>query len=537
MADTDLLSSLYRARLAAAPGQAAFHVGEKTWSIAEFDGLVRRTAVWAETHGVREGDHVAVWLVNRVEWLAWFFALARLGATVVAVNTRFRSHELEYILERSGARFLVMQAGFHRIDFGGVLSEVDAGALTALETIVMLDADASHQQLLGRPVLHFDPSAADADAAPDREDAKRPAIMFTTSGTTKGPKLVMHSATTLTRHTRGVARLYALDQPGAVPLAVLPLCGVFGLNSALAALVAGAPIVMQEVFDAAETLALMQRHGVTHFFGSDEMLRRIDALAVGERPLPALRLAAFAAFSAGAPELAEQLGRRGFPLRGLYGSSEVQALFSLQSDALPLPDRALGGGLPCGAPHGDTHVRVRNPETGVLCGHEVAGEIEISAPTNFIGYLNNPQASADAFTPDGYFRTGDLGYTRADGSFVYLARMGDAMRLGGFLVDPSEIEYAMGLHGGVEAVQVVAVEIGGQPRPVAFVRGQGSDEDARRLRDTVAASLAAFKVPARIWFVDEFPATASANGVKVQRNKLRDLALARLAEEAGVGVR
>jgi fatty-acyl-CoA synthase len=291
------------------------------------------------------------------------------------------------------------------------------------------------------------------------------------------------------------------------------------------------------VFDAAETLALMLRHEVTHFFGSDEMLRRIDALAVGERPLPALRVAAFAAFSAGAPELAEVLGRRGFPLRGLYGSSEVQALFSLQPAALPLAERALGGGLPCGAHLGDTLVRVRNPDTAVLCGHDVAGELEISAPTNFIGYLNNPQASADAYTADGFFRTGDLGYTRADGSFVYLARMGDAMRLGGFLVDPSEIEYAMGLHAGVEAVQVVAVDIDGQPRPVAFVRGQGDDAQARRLIEKVRAALAAFKVPARIWFVDEFPATASANGVKVQRNKLRDLALAHLAEEAGVNAR
>src|SRR5690606_41043459 len=143
----------------------------------------------------------------------------------------------------------------------------------------------------------------------------------------------------------------------------------------------------------------------------------------------------------------ESLQQRGMPLRGLYGSSEVQALFALQAAHLPVAERALGGGMPAAR---DAQVRVRDPATGELCAAGVQGDIEIRAPGTFIGYLDNPEATAAALTPDGYFRTGDLGYLRPDGSFVYLARMGDALSLGGFLVDPAVIEHAMASQHGVQ---------------------------------------------------------------------------------------
>lgn len=533
MTSAVVLSTLYESHLKQRPHAVAFIDGEKTITYAQFDEMVRRTAAWAQDHGIVQGDNVAVWLVNRLEWLAWFFGLARVGAALVAVNTRYRSHELHYILERSHARMLVMQTGFHRIDFAGILDGVPGETLPYLEAIVMLDqaSDAADARLLDRPVLRFDLASADPTTAPARQDADRPTIFFTTSGTTKGPKLVIHTAATLVTHTRKVAQRFELDRRGVVHLTALPFCGVFGLNSVLGALHAGAPIVLMDVFDAQRAVSDMIEHKVTHFFGSDEMLRRVGALAQGDRPFPALRLAAFAAFSAGSAALAEELGARGFPLRGLYGSSEVQALFSLQPAEAPLERRAAGGGLP--ASDDLARVRARNPETGELCANEVPGELEISSPTNFVGYLNNPEATASALTDDGYFRTGDLGYTLEDGSFVYLARIGDAMRLGGFLVDPSEIEYAVGLQPGVAAVQVVSVEIDGRARPVAFVRAadSGVAGDPAQWEKNLAAELASFKVPARFWVVDAFPATESANGLKVQRVKLREMAMERLAQE------
>ena len=148
--------------------------------------------------------------------------------------------------------------------------------------------------------------------------------------------------------------------------------------------------------------------------------------------------------------------------------------------------------------------------------------------------FNNPRATSDALTDDGFFKTGDLGYVRPDGSFVYQARMGDTMRLGGFLVDPSEIEEVLAELPEIASAQVVGIEIEGRLRPVAFAIPAIADPSADALLAQVASELAAFKVPVRLWFVQEFPATASANGLKFQRTRLRDMALENLRKEQAV---
>jgi len=105
------------------------------------------------------------------------------------------------------------------------------------------------------------------------------------------------------------------------------------------------------------------------------------------------------------------------------------------------------------------------------------------------------------------------------------------LRLGGFLVDPTEIEYALTQYAGVSAAQVVGLNIGGTLQPVAFVQSPDPAANTQAMRDALAAHVAPFKVPARIWMIDEFPSTASANGTKFQRVKLRDMALQRLSDE------
>jgi len=526
------LADLYTAHLRARPDDAVLVDEDGPLSWREFDLLCRRSARWLAAQGIGPGDKVAVWLANRREWLALLFGLASLGATLVAINTRYRSAELEYILARSRARMLLMQPSFRKIDFPAVLAGIAPAALPDLECIALIDADNDRPApVFGRRTVAFAPDAGpDADWAPaaGAADPARAVILFTTSGTTRGPKLVMHSAATLVVHSRHVAAAYGFGDANARLLAALPLCGVFGLNGVLAALHAGAPIVMMDLFDAPRAARLLHDERITHLFGSDEMLRRIADEAAGPRPFPHARVFGFASFSPGAVELADTLQQRGFPLRGLYGSSEVQALFSLQAPDLPVAERALGGGQPAGGQA--AQVRARDPATGALCAPGQHGELEIRAPGNFIGYLDNPEATAQALTPDGFFRTGDLGYLRPDGSFVYLARMGDTLRLGGYLVDPAEIEHALAALPGVRNAQVVGIAIDGQPRAAAFVIADpGIAADA--LLAPLRASLAPFKVPARLWLVDEFPTAASANGFKIQRAKLRQMADERLRQE------
>jgi fatty-acyl-CoA synthase len=192
-----------------------------------------------------------------------------------------------------------------------------------------------------------------------------------------------------------------------------------------------------------------------------------------------------------------------------------------------LSERIEAGGRP--AAGDEAQVRVRDLDSGELLPAGRSGEIEIRSPGNFSGYWNDPQASARAIGADGYFRTGDIGRLRADGTFVFEARRGDAIRLAGFLVSPLEIEDAVKRVAGVADVQVVGVEIAGQPRCVAFVIAQaGATLSDREIIAAVGKRLAPFKVPARVWFVERFPTTESANGVKVQRGKLREMALERL---------
>ena len=531
---TEELADLYMPALRARPDDIALIDDAGSMTYQEFDQLCQRTAQWLAAQGIRAGDRVAVWLVNRREWLALLFGLARLNATLVAINTRYRSGELEYILTRSKARMLLMQPSFRKINFPEVLAGVAPDALPDLECIALIDAQSdTPDAVFGRRTVAFSPNvptpeSASTHAAPGTSGPQHPVILFTTSGTTTGPKLVMHSATTLYTHSIDVAKAYRFHEAGTRLLAALPVCGVFGLNSVLAALRAGAPIVMMDLFDAPRAAQYLRDERITHLFGSDEMLRRIAEETTEACPFPHARVFGFATFSPGAVELVATLKQRGFPLRGLYGSSEVQALFSMQDADLPVEERALGGGQPAAGQA--AHLRIRHPETGELCPLGESGEIEIHAPGNFLGYLDNPEATAKALTSDGYFRTGDLGYLRPDGSFVYLARMGDTLRLGGFLVDPAEIEHALAQQPGVQNAQVVGIAIDGQPRAAAFVIA-APGTSVETLLAPLRASLAPFKVPARLWLVDAFPTAASANGFKIQRAKLRQMAEERMQQE------
>ena len=539
MSQAGSLFTIYQKYLARHPNATMLVQDGQAVSYEQFDHQVHQTAAWLRQHGIEPGDHVAVWLINRTEWLVLLFALAKIGATLVSVNTKYRAHELQYILTNSQATTLILQLNFKKIDFSTVVKDVDAQALSHLARVIMLDADASTpSRLLDRPVIAFNPNAFVADQT-ERHILNTPSpadqniAFFTTSGTTKGPKLVMHTQRTLSEHAQHVASGYHFGEPGDKLLAALPLCGVFGLNSVLGAIAAGMPVVLMDFFDGHTGAALIKKEKITHLFGSDEMLRRLIEHAE-PTPFPSLKTFGFASFSPRFIDLAKELIPRGIPMRGLYGSSEVMALFSMQQPDMPIEERALGGGYP--AADSLACVRARDPDSGALCAPGVSGELEIHSPTLFKGYFNNPIATKEAFTEDGFFKTGDLGYVRADGSFVYQSRMGDTMRLGGFLVDPTEIEQLLAEQPEIKSAQVVGIEIRGQLKPVAFViasdphsgHTNNATSDPNVILNRLSKQLAAFKVPTHLWFIDAFPATASANGDKFQRVKLREMAQKKL---------
>lgn len=305
------LQSLIRAEAAADP---AFVFEGTPVSRAEFAGKIEQTAAWLAAQGIGKGDVVAVWLVNRIEWVALLFAAARRGAIITAVNTRYRSAEVAHLLRLSGARLMVVEAAFRSIDFAAILADVARDEVPALQRLAVIGADAIPAHW---PCVRFD--AFDRPyppAPPAQDDVDLPVLLYTTSGTTKGPKLVAHSQATLATHAASVAHALQLDPQRHALLAMLPFCGTFGMTSLLGFVAAGATVFVLDAFEAAPARTILDESRITHAFGSDEMFRRILALTSAPRPFPHLEVCGFAAFQPGCRELAAEAEMRGLPLFG-----------------------------------------------------------------------------------------------------------------------------------------------------------------------------------------------------------------------------
>jgi fatty-acyl-CoA synthase len=511
-----------------APEAPAFVHGERTIGFAELLELSLRAARGLSDLGVGPGDRVALWLPNVPAYPILYLACIRLGAIAVAVNTRYRSVEVADIVARSGAKLLACAPGFRHIDFLSILADIDPAALERLAAIVTVGEEpASPPPAIERlRRVPFDRLQSRPRHGVNHSRVNAPCNIFTTSGTTSAPKFVLHRQGAIAGHAQQVARAFGFTAPQTLSLAILPLCGVFGFNQTMATLAAGKPSVLVESYEIEEIARLISKHRPTTMFGSDDMYARLLELVPGEQPFPSIAWAGYAAFNAALADLPERAETRGLRLCGLYGMSEVQALYARQPLDAPVARRKLGGGAPT-SPLG--HVRVRDPDSGELLGPGKAGALECAGPSLMVGYYGNEKATAEAMTADGYVRTGDLAELDGRGGFTFLSRMGDVLRLSGFLVNPLEIEQHIQQLPGIDGCQTIAVPRASGVRAVAFVMLKaGALLDEAAVIAHCKRGLANYKVPLAVFAIDDFPKTPSPNGFKIQRNKLREMALARL---------
>lgn len=521
MAETlTLTGQLDRAARQAPDAVALYHEGGET-EFAALRALSCRYAAGLEALGLGHGDRIALWLPNTPEHYALVYAAWRLGAVVVGVNTRFKAKEVEDIVGRSGAKLLVYQPGFKDIDFAGILAGVDPAALTHLSHVVTAGETAA-AAALGRPATPLAALEGHGAVEDDRATPDTPCQIFTTSGTTSRPKFVLHAHRSLALHADRLPAFWGLDRPDAVLFQAAPLCGVVGLNVATLGVAAIRPQIIQAVYEPVSAAHLFVEKGVTHMIGMDAMYERMAAARPEKVPFP--KLAPAPSFGAN-PPLASYLEfarHRGLPICAVYGMSEVCALFSFQPMDLPEAERVIGGGRPV---HPETRVRVADPDSDAPLAVGAEGEIQIKSPTLMLEYADNPEATAKAFTADGFLKTGDLGRMRADGTFVYLARMGDVLRLAGFLTNPIDIEKELEADPAIQEAQVVQTRVGTRDRAVAFVllTGDAPFDEARALAHC-RARLADFKVPVRVVPLEAFPVTESANAIKVRKTDLRKMA-------------
>jgi fatty-acyl-CoA synthase len=482
--------------------------------------------------GVGSGDRIAVWLGNRPQWIESLLAASYLGAAVVAVNTRYRTHELEYMLTDSSCKALITEESFLDNDYLEMLAEVvpevresepddfAAEGVPSLEHVVALD---DHPDFPAAREFHaVRESGRGRDDVTPAADPEAPGVVFYTSGTTSDPKGCLQSNRAILNHPYNIGEHFDLSE-GDVALGVTPFCGVYGHDMFMSALTRGIPLVVQTHFDPERAIELIDAHDVTYANVLATMYERIiEAEGFAPEGVESLEHGATAFLTMSYDEsLFETFEETlGYPQVQPYGLSEGLSLIFVGEQSDPPEQRKNVGGPPL---HPDAEIRIADPGTDETLPPGEKGEICIRGYNVMNGYHDKPEETADVFDDDGWLHTGDLGIRDEQGYVYYHSRLDDALRVRGFLVTPRDVEGILNEHPGVELAQVVGAP---HPRygqvPVAFVKRADPSLTSETLRSDVAERVADYKVPEDVEFVDSFPRTDGPHGAKIQKGKLRD---------------
>lgn len=519
------------------PEREAIVFGDERITFAGFKARVDALARGLAALGLRRGDALAIWLPNRPLWYVAQYAAARVGVVVVALNPRYRAHELSYILGQSDTVALLVTDHLGAIDYFETLHEVAPELRDAVpgELVcerlprlrhVLVDADDPYPGCW-RVADLLDTGGEEPPAqGPGPDDVF--ALLYT-SGTTSFPKGAMITHRNCVPHGWNCGEILRLTPADRV-LHALPAAGTWGgLAIPLSTWSHGACLVLMESYDALQALSLIERERCTVWNAVDTMVKpMLEHPDLDRFDRSSLRTGGFAATGGGGHGLFEAVVKRiGVPLAYQpYGMTEVNALSMLHDLDEPLESRALPGTMP--AP--GLEVRVVHPDTGAVCAVGEEGELQFRGTLVTPGYYKKPEETAAAFTADGWFRSGDLGVRDAGGRVVFKGRLKETLRISHFMVAPGEIETFLMSHPDVEQAFVVGIpdsEINEAPVAYVILKPHARlTEEA--LRAFCRGRIASFKIPRAIRFVADVPRTPSPHGDKVQRVKLREQAIKEL---------
>lgn len=507
--------------------------GERT-TYAELIAESRALAHGLAELGVSEDDRIAVWLSNRPEWIKTQLAASYLGAAIVAVNTRYRTHELEYMMRNSSCSVLVTEESFLGNQYLSMIADVvpeiqhgpprefQSEAIPSLEGIITLTP---HDDFPAARVFEDVQSRGQGrDELGCARDARAPACVFYTSGTTSDPKGVLQSNRSLLNHSFEIGNHMGLHRRD-ICLGLLPFCGVWGYNTFLTALTHGIPQVVQTHFDAAQTIKNVERHGVTYMPGLAIMYQRmINDETFSTDRVRTLSKASVGFIGMGYDEdVFKAIERQtGINICQPYGLSEGNSQIFMGDPDDPVEIRKRVGG-PMVFAEGE-QIRIIDPDSNEPCPDGEVGEICLQGYNVTDRYLDKPDQTEAAFDENGWFHTGDLGLRDAENGYIYYqSRMDDALRIRGFLVAPREIETIITEHVEIEAAQVV-----GAPHPrhgevaVAFLKARNNAVGSSEIAEFLQGRVADYKQPEAIEFISEFPRSAGPHGDKIRKNELRD---------------
>ena len=484
--------------------------------------------------GIAAGDRVGMWAPNRHEWVIAQYATARVGAILVNVNPAFKARELEYVINQSGLRMLLLARAFRHTDYTEVLAEVSPRC-PALEHVVVLnhaDGDAkteTWEALLAQASTTADDTLAARERTLSCDD---PINIQYTSGTTGAPK-----GATLSHHNIlnngffcGEILGYTAADRVAVPV---PFYHCFGMVIGnLACTTHGACIVVpSEAFDARATLAAIVAERCTSVYGVPTMfIAQLNHADFASTDFSTLRTGVMA----GSPcpvevmkQVREQMHVREITI--CYGMTETSPV-STQTRIDDPVDKRVGS---VGQIHPHAEVKIIDPETDRLVPRGTSGELCTRGYLVMLGYWDNDDATRDAIDATRWMHTGDLAVMDDDGYVSIVGRLKDMIIRGGENVYPREIEEFLYTHPDIEDAQVVGVPSAVYGEDVmAWIKPKaGAVLTDEVLRAFCLGTIATYKIP-RYWkVVDTFPMTVTG---KVQKYKMRDIATAELGLAADV---
>lgn len=489
-----------RARMA--PRATALVEDGTSVSYGELSARVDRLAYGLRRRGVERGDRVAYLGLNSIGFAETMFAVARLGAIFLPVNTRLAAAELDYVLADSGAKMLIHQPGFSAVVGSAVVGAAASGRLTVLETGTGTDALSA---------LRPDDAAPSIDEPVSHDDVF---MLQYTSGTSGRPKGVMLTHGNVTWNVMNL--LVDVDlRSTEVALVTAPMFHTAALNQVfLPVFLKGGTSLLEGKFDPRRALALIEDERVTMLFGVTSMYQSLtEQTGFAESDLSSLSHA----LSGGAPipeTLLQVFADRGVGIFQGYGMTETSPGATMLREADSV--RKLGtAGTACFF----SDVRIVDP-----MGEPVAvgepGEVLVQGPNVSPGYWNDDASTAAAFTGE-WIHSGDLAVIDDEGFVRIVDRLKDMYISGGENVYPAEVEAAIYTHTDVAECAVIGVpdaqwgEVGR-----AFVRRvPGSSLDHDQLVDHLAGHLARYKLPRSTVFVTELPHNASG---KLVRSRLKE---------------
>lgn len=485
------------------PHRVALRIDGEPRSFVELVAGVERASARLSAL-VDPGSRVGLWFHNCFAWVESFLALDDIGAVSVPVNTRLTGSELQVILQAAQLSALITTPSYRKRRYTEEAIATLEAAGRALPVIEASDA----QPASAWPVLHSGGQREPVVASP----AGVFCIQYT-SGTTSIPKGVMLTDAAYLQTAGYVARCQRLT-PSSRFISAAPFFHCSGTMHALTvSLLAGCSLDSMSVWDPERFVTEVAVRGSD----TAHMVYFRDVLSIA-RPETRGQLASLrVAHDLGTPEflqrIADELGIAG--ISNIYGMTETCGQFTMWTPGAPLEHRVGGNGY---AQPGN-RIRIADPSTLTELPRGATGEIQMNGPTVTAGYFANPQAQSQAFTADGWFRSGDLGRIGDDGQLIYVARLKEMIRVGGENLAPAEVEQALRDLCGTSQACAIGVPDPRLDEVVAAVLVSPQVQDWAAVVAQLRTRLAGFKVPRAIYLADALPITATN---RVQRATLRD---------------